>query len=229
MKGDDIIKKKTKIKLIFTLIILLIGFNVFIYSLDKIITPTVITIANSEMRAKSMEIIQSVILSECSKSFNYDDIIRADKDNDGNITILKADTLKMNKIASDVAVNSQKALKQLGEVGIKLPVGYIMQNNILAQFGPKVSVKMNPIGYIETKYESVFESAGINQTRHKIYVQVYAKLKVIIPMRSDEIEVKGEIPIAETIIVGKTPNTSINLDLNGAGFKLNDNINKKSD
>jgi sporulation protein YunB len=85
---------------------------------------------------------------------------------------------------------------------------------------------MNPIGYIETKYESIFESAGINQTRHKIYVQVYVKLKVIIPTKNDEIEVKGEIPIAETIIVGKIPNTSINLDLNGAGFKLNNNSGK---
>lgn len=203
----------------------MLSFSVFIYTLDRLITPTVITIANAEMRAKSMDIIHSVILSEYSKNFNYDDIIRADKDNEGNITMLKADTLKMNKIANDVAVKSQDKLKQLGTQGIELPIGYIFQNNILAHMGPKVSVKMDPIGYIETKYESTFESAGINQTRHKIYVQVYAKLKIIIPFESDDIEVKGEIPIAETIIVGKIPNTSINLDLNGAGFKL-DNLGK---
>jgi sporulation protein YunB len=200
---------------------LLLAFNVFIYILDKIILPTVITIANAEMRAKSMEIIHSVILSEYSQNFNYDDIIRAEKDNLGNITMLKADTLKMNMIASDVAVKSQVQLKKLGTQGIKVPVGYITKNNILAKYGPKVSVNMDPIGYIETKYESIFESAGMNQTRHKIYIQVFARLKIVLPMKSDEIEVKAEIPIAETIIVGKIPDTSINMDLNGAGFKLN--------
>jgi sporulation protein YunB len=196
-------------------------FNIFIYTLDRIITPTVIAVANAEMRAKSMEIIYATILDEYSKQFKYEDVINVEKDNGGNITLLKADTLKMNKIANDVALNSQKQLRSLGSQGIKIPIGFILQNNILAYIGPRVSVKMQPIGYIETKYQSEFESAGINQTRQKIYVQVYAKLKIIIPMKSDSIEVKSEVPIAETIIVGKVPDTSINLDLKGAGTKIN--------
>jgi sporulation protein YunB len=179
------------------------------------------TIANAEMRSKSMEIIYTSILDEYSKQFKYDEVINIEKDSEGNITLLKADTLKMNRIANDVALNSQRALKQLGSYGIKIPIGYIFQNNILASIGPKVSVKMQPIGYIETRYESQFESAGINQTRHKIYVQVYAKLKVIAGLKNDSIEVKGEVPIAETIIIGKVPDTSINMDLKGAGSRIN--------
>lgn len=197
-------------------------FNIFIYILDKVVTPTVMAVADAEMRAKSMEIINTSILKEYSKQFNYDDIIKVEKDEQGNISMLKADTLKMSKIASDVALNSQKELKALGHIGIKVPIGYIFNNNILANIGPDVSVKMEPIGYIETKYQSEFESAGINQTRHKIYVQVYAKVRIIIPTKKDDIEVKSEVPISETIIVGKTPDTSINLDLNGAGYKINE-------
>ncbi|WP_350338296.1 sporulation protein YunB [Clostridium caldaquaticum] len=201
-------------------IIILMCFNMFIYTLDKIITPTVMVVAVAEMRAKAMEIITSSILNEYSKQFNYDDIIRIEKNSEGNIAMLKADTIKMNKIAADVVLNSQKELKKLGSIGIKIPIGYIFQNNILAGIGPYVTVKMEPIGYIETKYESEFESAGINQTRHKIYVQVSAKAKIIIPTKNEEIQIKSEVPIAETIIIGKTPDTSINLDLNNAGFKL---------
>lgn len=178
-------------------------------------------VADAEMRAKSMEVLNRAILNEYSNQFNYDDIIHIEKDEDGNIIMLKADTLKMNKIAADVAISSQIDLKRLGSMGIKVPMGYIFKNNILAQIGPKVSITMEPIGYIETKYQSEFESAGINQTRHKIYVQISAKMRVIIPTRNDEIEVKSEVPIAETIIVGKIPDTSINLDLNGASYRLN--------
>lgn len=167
-----------------------------------------------------MEIIYSSIINQFSNQFSYDNIIHVEKDGEGNITLLKADTLKLNKIACDVALDSQKQLKLLGDSGVKIPLGYIFQNNLLAQIGPKVTVHMNPIGYIETNYESEFESAGINQTRHKIYVKVQAKLRVIIPMKNEDIEVMSEVPISETIIVGKIPDTAINLGLEGADFKL---------
>ena len=167
-----------------------------------------------------MEIINKSILDEYSKSFNYDEIVHIEKDNNNNIVMLKADTLRMNKIACDVALQSQNEIKKLGNVGIKVPMGYIFRNNILATLGPNVTIKMQPIGYVETKYLSEFESAGINQTRHKVYIELTTKIRVIIPSRSNDIEVKNEVPIAETIIVGKIPEYFMNLDLQKAGSKL---------
>lgn len=213
-------KTKLKFKIALTCIVFLLLLNLFLFSFDKTITPTVMAVADAEMRAKSLEIINQCILEEYSKDFNYDDIIRIDKDHEGNVTMLKADTLKMNRIACNVAVESQKKLRELGNVGIKIPIGYIFRNNLLAYFGPSLTVKMQPIGQIETKYSSEFDSAGVNQTRHKIYVQVRTQVRVIIPTESNDIDVKNEIPISETIIVGKIPNTSINLDMQGADYKL---------
>jgi len=186
----------------------------------------VMAVADAEMRAKATQIVNRAIINEYSKQFNYDEIIRVDKDSEGNIVMLKADTLKMNKIAIDVALESQKELLKLGDIGIKIPIGYITRNNIFSYYGPRITIKMQPIGLVETKYSSEFESAGINQTRHKIYVKVKTTVRVIIPLKSNDIEVANEIPIAETIIVGKTPNTAIGLDLNGTGFKMNNSDNK---
>jgi len=215
---------KTRILLIISLII--INFTIFIYIFDKTVMPTVMAVADAEMRAKATEIVNRAIINEYSKQFNYDEIIRVDKDSEGNIVMLKADTLKMNKIACDVALESQKELLKLGDIGIKIPIGYITRNNILSYYGPRITIKMQPIGLVETKYSSEFESAGINQTRHKIYVKVKTTVRVIIPLKSNDIEVANEIPIAETIIVGKTPNTAIGLDLNGTGYKLGNSGNK---
>lgn len=215
-----IIKKKIKSKILLIILIIMINFTVFIYIFDKTVMPTVMVVADAEMRTKATEIVNRAIINQYSKQFNYDEIIRVDKDSEGNIVMLKADTLKMNKIASDVALESQKQLKEIGVVGIKLPIGYITRNNILSYYGPNITVKMQPIGYVETKYSSEFESAGINQTRHKIYVKVRTTIRVIIPLRSNTVEVAHEIPIAETIIVGKIPNTAIQLDLKGTGFNL---------
>jgi sporulation protein YunB len=211
---------RTKVKLLVFIFIIMAALNIFLYAFDKIVTPTVMVVADAEMRAKATEIINSCIIEQYSKDFDYDSIIKVEKDREGNITMLKADTLQMSKIASQVALESQKKIKELGNVGIKLPIGYIFKNNILAYYGPSITIKMQPIGNIETKYSSDFESAGINQTRHKIYVRVRTEVRVIIPTRSNDIEVRNEIPISETIIIGKVPDTSINLDLQNAGTKL---------
>nr|WP_138204660.1 sporulation protein YunB [Haloimpatiens lingqiaonensis] len=213
-------KIKTKLKILVCIFFVFVILIIFIYVFDKIITPTVLVVADSEMRAKATEILNESIIQEYSKDFNYDEVIKVQKDNEGSIVMMKADTLKMNQIACSVALNSQKKLKDLGYVGIKIPVGYISKNNIISYFGPSITVKMQPIGHIETKYLSKFESAGINQTSHKIYVQVKTKIRVIIPLENSEIEVKHEVPIAETIIVGKVPGTAIQMDLGDAGFKM---------
>ena len=211
---------KIKTKLILILCLLIITLNLFLFSFDKIVTPIILTVADGEMRAKALEIVNNCIVEQYSNEFKYDDVIKVEKDGLGNIVMLKADTLILNKIAVNVSLQAQSKLKALGNVGIKIPIGYIFRNNILSNMGPSITIKMYPIGYVETKYASEFESAGINQTRHKIYVQVKTQVRVMIPMKSNVLEINNEIPICETIIVGKTPSTSISLDLQKSGFTL---------
>jgi sporulation protein YunB len=212
-------KNRVGINILIIISIIIINFTIFIYIFDKTVMPTVMAVADAEMRAKSIEIVNRAILNEYSNQFNYDEVIRVEKDSQGNIVMLKADTLRMNKIAADVTLESQKELHKLGQVGIKIPIGFITRNNILSYYGPRITIKMQPMGHVETKYTSEFESAGLNQTRHKIYVNVKTTVRVIIPLKSNDIEIVNEVPIAETIIVGKTPNTAVQLDLNGSQFK----------
>lgn len=195
-------------------------FGASIYFIDAMMRPAILSASDVETRAKVTEIVNSVIVNEYSKKFNYENIINVEKDKDGNIVMIKADTLRMSKISCDVALECQSQLKKVGTIGLKLPLGYIFKNNLLAFFGPNITIKMCPIGYIETKYLSDFESAGINQTRHKIYVQVKTNMRIIVPLNSKDIEIKNEVPISETIIVGKVPDTAINLGLDSAGFRL---------
>ncbi len=198
-----------KTNFIIIIIILVTLFNIFIYIFDSIVVSTVFLVAEEEMKYKALEIINSNILQYYSQNFDYEDIMDVHKDEEGNISMIKANTLKMNSMATEVALNSQKDIRKLGSVGIEIPAGYILKNNILANFGPKIKVKMQPAGHIETKYSSTFESAGINQTRHKIYLEISTDIRIILPLKSKNIRVTNEVPICETIIVGKIPRTAI--------------------
>lgn len=216
-------KAITKFKLLIIVFFLISLSFTAIYALDAVIMPTVMVTCDAEMKAKATEIINKAIFEEYSNNFNYGEIINVEKDGEGNISMIRTDTLKMNKIATGVALNAQEEIRRIGEVGIRLPFGYLAKNNILAYYGPKVTVRMQPIGHIETKYISKFETAGINQTRHKIYLEAKTKIKIIIPMASSDMEIVNQVPIAETIIVGKVPQTSLQMDLN-RGLSQNETI-----
>ncbi|MEG1254698.1 sporulation protein YunB [Clostridium sp.] len=208
---------KLSIKIKFaTIIFLLMGSTItFIYTLDRILLPTIKVTCDAHMRAEVTNIINKTIFEEYSKNFNYDSIIKVEKDNEGNITMIAADTLKLSEIAAKTALKAQEELKTIDEVALKIPIGYITKNNILSNIGPKIKIKMQPIGHITTRYISDFESAGINQTRHKIYIETTTNMRIIIPTYSSDLEIVNQIPIVETIIVGKVPNTAVQMDLNG--------------
>lgn len=208
------IKKKLKVKVIILIIVMLtiVLFNVSLYIFDKKVMPRILIIGHAEMKSKAIYIINDNINKIYKEKFNYDDIVKIDKDNAGNIVMVRADTLMMNSLATEVSLNAQRDLREIGDVGIKVPFGYVLNNNILANIGPEVSVKMQPVGDIEVSYSSQFESAGINQTRHKIYLNVKTRIKVNVPLKSDDFEIKHEIPICETIIVGKIPSTNLQME-----------------
>jgi len=103
---------------------------------------------------------------------------------------------------------------------IKVPFGWMTDKSAFYSVGPKITTEIEPVGNISTSYESKFESAGINQTRHKIYLNVTAKIRLKLPLKNQDMEVSTQIPVSDTIIVGKIPNTTF-------GFPTNEqNTNK---
>ena len=79
---------------------------------------------------------------------------------------------------------------------------------------------------MKVKVADDFQQAGINQTRHRLYLNVFSQVKIIIPLVTDNIEVAAQVPIAETIIVGEVPQTYLNLDLGRGQFNnLKDDAN----
>jgi sporulation protein YunB len=210
-------KGNRRIKIVVVLLfVLLIVYDMYYF--DKIVIPTVISMAEGQIKIKAMEILNRNTINEYAKFFKYDDIIKVEKDKEGNIIMLRADTLKLNQIACSVSVNSQNELKKVGAMGFKIPIGYILKNNILARLGFDITFKMQPLSYVETKYRSTFESAGINQTIHRIYIENTVKIRIIAPFVSKDIEVHNEIPICESIIIGKVPEAETNLDLRQSSF-----------
>lgn len=203
--------KKVKIRF---LIIIICSLIIFIfYSINKNLSPAIIAVADSELRARTLDIINTNIQTIYDEEFKDTDLVSVEKDSNDKIVMVKADTVRLNTLATKISLKGQDELEKMGKVGFKIPLGYVSKISILSYLGPDIIVKMRPIGRVEVSYESVFESAGINQTRLKIYMNVKSTMQIILPFESRDLEVVNNVPVCETIIVGEIPRTILGSDV----------------
>ncbi len=177
--------------------------------IDKNIRPTVIAISEIQARTITTEAINETIKSKISKDIDYNDLIFVKYDDTGKVTLMQANTVLMNNIASEVALEVQEQMKQISKSKIKVPLGNAFDTQLVNL--PSVKLQIVPQGAVTVDFATEFESSGINQTRHRIYLIVITDIKIIVPLVSENIQIATNIPIAETIIVGDVPEQFINV------------------
>lgn len=213
-------KNHKYIPFILIIILIIVIFNIMIVFFDKRVMPSITEIAVIMAKSQTLDIINEESVDILSQEFKYDEMIKIQKDNEGNIILIQADTIKLNYIAAKLSTECNKELSNMNNSTIKVPFGWMTDKSAFYSVGPKITTEIEPVGNISTSYESKFESAGINQTRHKIYLNVTAKIRLKLPLKNQDMEVSTQIPVSDTIIVGKIPNTTF-------GFPTNEqNTNK---
>ena len=142
----------------------------------------------------------------------YLDLIILDRDEFGKILALRANVIEMNQIASEVSVRIQEMNDQLEETYIRIPLGNFTGNSLLSGFGPPVKIKIIPTGTVHLDFKTEFVSAGINQIRHRIYLEVTMNMGIVGPLVSNSVKVVNNVDIAETVLIGEVPETFYNLE-----------------
>jgi len=209
-------KNHKYISFLVILIFIIVVLNIIIVFFDKRVMPAITEMATIMAKSQTLNIINEKSVEILSKEFNYDQMIKIQKNNEGNIILVQADTIKLNYLAAKLSTECNKELSDMKNSEIKVPLGWLSDKSAFYNLGPKITMEIEPMGNMSTSYESKFESAGINQTRHKIYLNVNAKIRLKLPMRNQDIEVTTQVPVSDTIIVGKIPNNTL-------GFPTNDN------
>lgn len=213
------LNKKSRYKIIGFAVALLVLILMILYKISIGLKPYLISACDVEARSIANETINKTIQDEFGSKICYDDIMNVKTDNEGNVVMIKANTVELNRLGSQIAIDIQNRISSLGEKGIRIPVGFLFKNDLFAYLGPKISFKIQPIGSTSINYSSDFKAAGINQTRQIIYLNVTSNIQVIVPLFRNVVTVTSNIPIAESIIVGKVPNSYANIedpsDLNG--------------
>ena len=177
----------------------------------KAVTP----IIDKTCEAEALAIATTISNNEATavmKDYEYEDLVTITKDEEGNITGIKTNVIPINKIISDVPVRIQEDFHKEKNNHIEIALGSFTGSKILSGIGPKIPIEISIVGDVLTDFKSEFISVGINQTLHRLYLDVTCNVSILTPFDTIDKEIVNQVILAENVIVGKIPSTYYNLE-----------------
>ena len=222
LKRKWVTRRKTKNqRFIIFLTCLLLPIIIF-EAITLLIEPSIMALC--QIRATSIGVsVSSTAVKEVMNDINYTDLVTLERDNNGKIIALQAKVIEMNQLSSQIAAKMQELYSQINDAYVKIPIGNFTGNTLLAGRGPNIIVRIIPAGTVSTDFKTEFISTGINQTRHRIYLEIVSKVRVVAPLTTKTIEVVNNVNVAETVLVGDVPNSFYNLE--GVDNIVDDSLN----
>ena len=137
----------------------------------------------------------------------YDRIVFFEKDLDGRITALKTNMSEVNRLKTDILNIINDEILALDRSDIGIPVGSLFLPEVFSGKGPTIPVHILSIRNSDANFVSVFSQAGINQTLHRLNMEVSIDVAVLVLGETSSFTMTSEVVVAETIIVGQVPQT----------------------
>ena len=181
-------------------------------ALAQNLSQTMLDMAFAEAYSMAVETLNKAVKLVTENGVEYGDLMDARLDAQGRVTMLRADTMRMNELAAQTALRAEEELNSAENQFVRIPLGAALGIKSLSGFGPKMSMQILPVGAVHASFDTEFESAGINQTRHRIFLTLRATVSLIIPTGSQVVEVQSTMPIAESIIVGEVPDSFVDVN-----------------
>ena len=190
-----------------TMIILALVLTLIIV-VDIRIRPMIRSMAESQARSIATLAINEAVSEVMSEeNVGYDDLISIEKDENGRVTAVKTNIVRMNSLKSKITTRISEKIDKVKKKEIYLPLGSVLGGDLLSGRGPSIKLYLTLSGSATTTISNKFDSAGINQTRHQVMLNVVSSIYVIVPGCSTSTKVETNICIAETVIVGLVPDT----------------------
>lgn len=146
-----------------------------------------------------------------NKVLNYRDIITLEKDAAGQITALTSNMLVMNRLRTEILSDILEQVDSLDSHVLGIPLGGVTGIDLLAGWGPDLPVRVRSVESAKAEFKNSFLSAGVNQTCHRVLLEVSVDLALLIPGGTLETSVVTQVCIAETVLVGAVPDTYLQL------------------
>lgn len=215
-------ENKSKVKRVVHVFIITLLFLTFIFDLS--IRPIIKQIGKTASSNIISDLVSSSVTSALKKINTGDEMVTIEYTSDGIISSVVCNTAMINAISSRLTAEINNSLCSISDTSYKVRTGTLTGNAWLNGKGINVPFRLSHIGYPEISYTSEFESAGINQTKHRIVMHITVNVNTVVFPYKEVNEYKYDFIVSEIIIVGKVPDsyTNISGDDRDVISKIND-------
>lgn len=206
------IKNRTVISKLFS-IILIFGIIGCIFAYARLcVYPTVTKVAESKAQQLMTNNINKATDEVLFRMIDrgYNSYVNITRDNNGDIILIELNILAVNQVIMDMSNICQDYIEDSDITEIGIPLGAFTGSLFLSGVGNDIKMPMRNYGISNTQYLSTFESVGINQTKHTVYIQIDAYMDIIFPLNTQRVTKSSGYVLCENIIVGKVPDVYFN-------------------
>lgn len=194
--------------LIFTvlgfLVLLLISASIFLRDIStQIAVSDAIDIVNVNVNSAINELMNK-------GEYSGDYFVDFQKTEQGEVTAISCNMARINALSSLILEKTVGSTNN-NTLTVGIPVGNLTGISLLMGRGPKVPVKIVMMTSSRVEFNNNIVTAGINQTKHQINLEVIVDVDILVPWGTESTQVICEVLIADTVVVGKVPQTYLNM------------------
>ncbi|MDO5399216.1 MAG: sporulation protein YunB [bacterium] len=124
---------------------------------------------------------------------------------DGNVSSLSVDMQKINMLKADAVIWVQDELNAITSDTIYIPAAAVLGVPLLSGSGFRIPVTVSPMTTVDAEYSESFESAGINQTRYRLDINIIVGVTYCCFNFSKTESITTSVPVVSTVISGNVP------------------------
>ncbi len=190
---------------IYLLCALIISFFVIFGSLKTAKPIIIVTAQTTAVNHATTSLNKTVEEYLNSMNIHYSDVAQLQTDANGEVVAIRIDSMALNRIKTGVTAKIAEIFADLQTIHPNIPIGTLTGSNFLMGKGLKIPFSVSYSATAESELNNLFVTRGINQTQHQIVLQVTAKINILSSGNSHTVEIKTQLTIAETVIVGLIP------------------------
>jgi len=145
-----------------------------------------------------------------SGDYTGDYFVDFEKDANGDVAAISSNMAKINSLSAQI-LDKVVGTTEKNTITVKIPAGNLTGISLLMGRGPKIPVKIIVLTSSRVEFNNNIITAGINQTKHQINLEVIVDVEILVPWGSETTQVVTEVLIADTVIVGEVPDTYLNM------------------
>lgn len=180
---------------------------------ELFIKPPLVDIAEKKVNNILLGAVYDGVRRSCDELGYNNNLVRLEQDAQGRIVFVQSDSIYIGRLAGQISGYINEAIEQKLPLAVELPAGVLTGSSLMAAYGPSIKIELVAAAAQQVEIRSEFAAAGINQTRHIIYLHANLSSRLELPMQEQTFQTEVKVPLSEYIIIGSVPDTYVDFKM----------------